>query len=85
METGLSTSWTDVFQVEKNDQLLCKHLDLIEENCDTTSVRLANYQQKISRGYNMGVKGREFILGNLVLRTVVGYTRDPTMGKVGTT
>lgn len=33
----------------------------------------------------MGVKGREFILGNLVLRTVVGYTRDPTMGKLGTT
>lgn len=74
-----------MFQVEKNDQLLCKHLDLIEENCDDTSVRLENYQQKISQGYNMGVKGREFILGDLVLRKVVGYTRDPTMGKLGPT
>ena len=44
VETGLLTSRIEVFQVEMNDQLLCKHLDLIEENRDNTSVPLANYQ-----------------------------------------
>ena len=68
VETGLPTSQIDVFQVEKNDQLLYKHLDLIEENRTDTLVRLANYQRKIRRGYNKGVKGREFIPGDLVLK-----------------
>ena len=47
METGLPTSRTNVFQVGENDQLLGKHLDLIEESQDVASVRLANYQQRI--------------------------------------
>ena len=85
VEIGLLASRFEVFQVKMNDQLLCKHLDLIEENCDNTSVPLANYQQKHSRGYNKGVKSREFILGDLVLRKVVGNTRDPAMGKLGLT
>ena len=85
VETGLPTSHTEVFEVEKNDQLLYKHLDLIEENRDNTAVKLANYQQKISRGYNKGVKSKEFISGDLVLRKVVGNTQDPSMGKLGPT
>ena len=43
METGLPTSQTDMFEIKKNDQLLCKHMDLIEENRDISSVRLTNY------------------------------------------
>ena len=43
METGVPTSRIDMFEVKENDQLLCKHLDLIEENRDISSVRLANY------------------------------------------
>lgn len=85
VETGLPTSRTDVFEVKKNDQLLYKHLDLIEENYDIALVWLANYQQKISRGYNKGVKSGEFILRDLVLRKVLGNTQDPTMGKLGPT
>ena len=48
VETGLPTFRTNMFEVKKNDQLFGKHLDLIEENRDIASVRLANYQQKIS-------------------------------------
>ena len=43
VETGLPTSQIDVFEVEENDQLLCKHLDLIEESHAVASVRLANH------------------------------------------
>lgn len=67
METDLPISLIDVFEVRKNDQLLCKHLDLVEESRDASSVRLANYQQKISQGYNKGIKCKEFISGDLVL------------------
>ena len=63
-----------MFEVEKNDQLLCKHLDLVEENRDVASTKLANYQQRISRGYNKGIKNREFIPGDLVRRKVLGNT-----------
>lgn len=48
VETGLPTSQTDVFEVGNNDQLLYKHLDLVEESRDVALVKLANYQQKIS-------------------------------------
>ena len=58
METGLPTSRTDVFEGERNSQLLCKHLDLIEENQEIASVKLANYQQSICQGYNKGIKNR---------------------------
>ena len=85
VEIGLLTSRAEVFQVEKNDKLLCKHLDLIEENHDNILVQLANYQRKLSRGYNKGVKSREFIPGDLVLRKVVGNTQDPAMGNLGPT
>lgn len=58
-------------------------MDLIEENRELVSVKLANYQQRISRGYNKGIKCKEFIPRDLVLRKVLGNTRDPTIGKLG--
>ena len=69
----------------ENDQLLYKHLDLIKESRDVASVRLANYQQKIYWRYNKGIKNKEFIPGDLVLRKVLGNTWDPAMGKLGPT
>ena len=81
----LPTSQTDVFEVGKNDRLLCKHLDLVEENRDVASVKLANYQQNISQGYNKGIKNKEFIPGDFVLKKILGNTRDLALGKLGPT
>ena len=83
METGLPTSRTNVFQVGENE--LCKHLDLIEESQDVASIRLAKYKQRICRGYHKGIKNREFIPRDLVLRKVLGNNQDPAMGKLGPT
>ena len=83
MEIRLPTSRIDRFSEESNDQLLSRHLDLMEENRDIASAKLANYQQKISCGYNTGIKCKEFIPGELMLRKILGNTRDPTMGKLG--
>ena len=85
VETGLPTSQTNMFQVGENDQLLYKHLDLIEESRDVALVRLANYKQRIYRGYNKGIKNRKFIPRDLVLRKVLGNTRDLAMRKLGPT
>ena len=41
-----------------------------------------NYQQRISHGYNKGIKSKEFILSDLVLRKVLGSTRDLAMGRL---
>lgn len=40
-------------------------------------------QNRISRGYNKGVKCEEFIPSDLVLRKLLGNTRDLTWGKLG--
>ena len=59
-------------------------MDLVEENYEIASVKLANYQQRISHGYNKGIKCQKFIPRDLVLRKVLGNNRDPTMRKLGT-
>lgn len=80
VEIGLPTSQTNQFDTEENDHALTKHLDLVEENREIISMRLASYQHKISMGYN--VRLREFIPENLVLRKVLGNTRDLMRGKL---
>ena len=60
---GLPTSRIDEFREEANGQLIGRHLDLIEENCEVALVKLVNYQQRVNHGYNRGVKCREFIPG----------------------
>ena len=74
METGLPTFRIVMFELGEIDQLLCKHLDLIEESRDVASVRLANYQQRICLRYRKGIKNREFIPRDLVLRKVLVNT-----------
>lgn len=74
VETRLPTARTNVFEVREDDQLLYMCLDLIEESRDVALIRLANYQQRVSRKYNRGIKSRECIPGDLVLGKVLGNT-----------
>ena len=46
-------------------------------------VQLAYYQQKLKQGYESSVKLRPLALGDLVLRKVMGTTRNPVWGKLG--
>jgi len=83
VETRLPTSRTDGFTEECKNQLLSKQLDLMEENCEMASAKLANYQQKIRHRYHKSIKCMEFIPRDLVLRKVWENTRDPTMKNLG--
>ena len=58
---------------------------MLEERWESTTIRLAEYQQKLARRYNIDVRKREFEAGDLVLRKVVGNTRDINTGKLAPT
>ena len=83
LKTGFPTLRTNAFTLGGNDRLLGKSLDLIEERRENAMVRLAYYQHKLKQGYDTNVKLRPLAVGDLVLRKVLGTTRNPTWGKLG--
>ena len=58
-------------------------LDLMDELRMTAEQRLARYQNRMAQYYNSQVRHRDFQVGDLILRRVMGATRDPTQGKLG--
>ena len=46
-------------------------------------VQLAYYQYKLKQGYDTNVKLRTLAPGDLVLRKVLGTTKNPAWGKLG--
>ena len=77
LETGFPTLRTSAFTSNGNDELLEKSLDLIEERRENAMVQLAYYQHKPKQGYDTSVKLRPLAPGDLVLRKVLGTTKNP--------
>uniref|UniRef100_UPI0030EE0FFC hypothetical protein n=1 Tax=Corynebacterium parakroppenstedtii TaxID=2828363 RepID=UPI0030EE0FFC len=67
---------------ETNDVLLARDLVLLEERRERAAIQLAAYRQQLARTYNKKVNPREFQIGDLVLRKVVGNKKDPREGKL---
>ena len=57
-------------------------LDLLDEVRATAEQRLARYQDLMAKHYNNKVRHRDFQVGDLVLRKVMGAARDPSQGKL---
>ena len=83
LENGFPTMRTSTFTSDGNDELLKKNLDLVEERRENVMVQLAYYQHKLKQGYDMNVKLRPLAPGDLVLRKVLGNTKNPAWGKLG--
>ena len=83
LETGFPTLRTSLFTLDNNDQLLERSLDLVGERREAAMVQLAYYQQKLKQGYDIGVRARPLAPGDLVLRKVVGTTKNSSWGKLG--
>ena len=83
LENGFPTMRTSTFTSDGNDELLKKSLDLVEERKENAMVQLAYYQHKLKQGYDMNVKLRLLAPGNLVLKKVLGNTKNPAWGKLG--
>ena len=82
-ETRFPTLRSSSFTPSKNDELLEKSLDLIEERRESAMVQLAYYQNKLKQRYDANVKLRPLTVGDLVLRKVLGTAKNPAWGKLG--
>ena len=51
-----------------NDGILAQDLDTIDELRDLAKIRIAAYQQRITKAYNKNIKVKRFQIGDLVLR-----------------
>ena len=83
LETGFPMLKTSSFSLSSNNELLEKSLDFIEERRESAMVQLAYYQHKLKQGYDANVKLRPLVHGDLVLRKVLGTTKNPAWGKLG--
>ena len=83
LKTSFPTLRTSSFNPSSNNELLEKSLDLVDERRENAMVQLANYQHKLKQGYDANVKLRPLALGDLVLRKVLGTTKNPARGKLG--
>ena len=83
LENGFPTMRTGTFTLDGNDELLKKNLNLVEERRENAMVQLAYYQHKLKQGYDMNVKLRPLAPGDLVLRKILGNTKNPAWGKLG--
>ena len=83
LETRFPTLRTNSFTPSNNDGLLEKSLDLIKKRRENAMVQLAYYQHKLNQRYDANVKLRPLIAGDLVLRKVLGTTKNPAWGKLG--
>ena len=61
---------------------MCLQLDLLDEVRAIAEQRLARYLDLMAKHYNSKVKHRDFQVGDLVLRKVMGAAKDPTQGKL---
>ena len=77
LENGFPTMRTSTFTSDGNDELLNKNLDLVEERRENAMVQLTYYQHKLKQGYDMNVKLKPLALRDLVLRKVLGNTKNP--------
>ena len=82
-EIGLTSYRVDNHDEARNDEAIRLQLDLVDEVRAIAEQRLARYQDRMTKHYNSRVRHRDFKVGDLVLRKVMGATRDPTQGKLG--
>ena len=71
------------YNEDKNEEAMRLQLDLVDEVRVTAEQRMVRYQNLIAKHYNSNVRHRDFQVGDLVLRKVMGATRDPSQGKLG--
>ena len=81
-EVGLTSHWVENYMEDKNEEAMRLQLDLVDEARATAEQRLARYQNLMLKHYNAKVRHRDFQIGDLVLRKVMGAAKDPTQGKL---
>ena len=78
IEVGLISYRVDNHDERRNDKAIRLQLDLLDKVRATAEQRLTHYQNLMAKHYNSRVRHRDFQVGDLVLRKVMGANRDPT-------
>ena len=73
-EVGLTSYRVESYDEDKNKEAMHLQLDLVDEVRATAEQRLARYQNLIAKHNNSNVRHRDFQVGDLVLRKVMGAT-----------
>ena len=79
---GLTSYRVESYDEDANKEAMRLQLDLLDEVRATAEHRLARYQNLMARHYNSKVRHRDFGVGDLVLRKVMGAARDSSQGKL---
>ena len=82
IKTSFPTLKMSTFTPSNNNELLGKSLDLIEERREKAMIQLDYYHQKLKQEYDANVKLRPLTPRDLVLRKVLGSTKNPAWGKL---
>ena len=85
VKVNLCSARVSGFSPIKNSELMIKQLNMLEECRESATIRMAEYQQRLTQRYNKDVRKREFGAGDLVLRKVMGNTQDINAGKLAPT
>ena len=81
-EMVIPTARSNLWNPEQNPEVLCQELDTIDETRNAARLRMAAYQQRISRTYNKNIRIRRFKVGDWVLRKAFQNTTNPADGKL---
>ena len=63
---------------QRNDEAMRLQLDSLDEVRDTVEQRLVRYQNLMAKHYNSRVRHRDFQVGDLILRKVMGASIKTT-------
>ena len=81
-EVGLTSYRVDNHDESKNNEAMRLQLNLLDKVKATAEQRLARYQDLMAKHYNTRVRHRDFQVGDLVLRKVMGIAKDPAHEKL---
>ncbi|GAV92428.1 hypothetical protein CFOL_v3_35807 [Cephalotus follicularis] len=82
VEIGVQSLRVVHFSEENNEEGLRNLLNLVEELRDKATIKVAAYQQRVSRYYNKRVNPRPLREGDLVLRNSAMADMTGTRGKL---
>ena len=77
-KVGLTSYRVENYDESKNEEAIRLQLDLVDEVRATVEQRLARYQNLMVKHYNSKVRHKDFQVGDLVLRKIMGAAKNPT-------
>ena len=71
------------YNASHNEEVLSRHLDLADKRRKNVLIWMADYHKQLAKIYNQKVQDREFSVGDLILRKVIGNTKELADGNLG--